>query len=154
VLPSVPIFFGVTYILCWRCIISSVVDRHCFDADPDPTLNFDADPDPDPDPTPSLTHFLLFTLYYLFRQCHKCNNFQCVEQYIEIFWEGSGSGSTGPECRSQSGSVSTLSSATVRKNHAVLGVKYHFPKGGAARGGGNNYPFSTKIYMGCVKSFC
>ncbi len=27
--------------------LSSVVDRHRFDADPDPTLHFDADPDPD-----------------------------------------------------------------------------------------------------------
>ncbi len=46
---------------------SSVVDRHCFDADPDLNFHVDADPDPDPDryqndadshadPTLSFTH--------------------------------------------------------------------------------------------------
>jgi hypothetical protein len=29
--------------------ITSVVDRHRFDADPDPNFHYDADPDPDPD---------------------------------------------------------------------------------------------------------
>jgi hypothetical protein len=28
-------------------LITSVVDRHCFDADPDPNVRFNADPDPD-----------------------------------------------------------------------------------------------------------
>jgi hypothetical protein len=39
-------------------VISSVVDRKRFDADPNPTFRFDADqnPDPDPDPNSSLTH--------------------------------------------------------------------------------------------------
>jgi hypothetical protein len=35
-----------------------------------------------------------------------------------------------------------LSSAMLRENHAVfLGKKYRFPRGG----GGNKYPFSSKI---------
>jgi hypothetical protein len=45
------------YILQYTYCITSVVDRHCFEANPDP--NFDADPDPDPDlewPTPSFTY--------------------------------------------------------------------------------------------------
>jgi hypothetical protein len=40
-----PVFFSFTY-------LSSVVDRHRFDADPnpDPTFQFDAETDPDPSP--------------------------------------------------------------------------------------------------------
>jgi hypothetical protein len=34
-----------------------------------------------------------------------------------------------------------LSSAMLRENHVFLGKKYRFPRGG----GGNKYPFSTKI---------
>ncbi len=73
------------------------VDRHRFHADPDPTFHFDADPDPDP---PQVLHmlenqiyFLLpFTavgvyLFYLYHKRNRCNNFQYVGQYIEIFWK-------------------------------------------------------------------
>ncbi len=76
----------------------SVVDRHRFGADPngdpDLTFHFDADPDPDtksdPDPTLSFTHVgksekhfhsnALFTLFFLFRQCHRCHNVQYFGQ--------------------------------------------------------------------------
>jgi hypothetical protein len=38
--------------------------------------------------------------------------------------------------------LAILSPAMLRENHAVfLGKKYRFPRGG----GGNKYPFSTKI---------
>jgi hypothetical protein len=34
-------------------VYTSVVDRHCFDADPDPNFHFDADPHPDPELQPN-----------------------------------------------------------------------------------------------------
>jgi hypothetical protein len=87
---------------------SSVVDRHRVDDDPDqdPTFHFDADPDP----TPSLTHTRIgqseffYTFIHINDSLHcfiflvsvvdvidVMGSFQYVEQYIEIFWEGSGS---------------------------------------------------------------
>jgi hypothetical protein len=59
-------------------------------------------------------YFLLFTFYIVLsfsevsRQCHTCDNFQYDEEYVEIFWEGSGFGSTGLGCRSQSGSAKMM----------------------------------------------
>jgi hypothetical protein len=64
--------------------MGSVVDRHCFQADPDSdSTSFDADPDSDPDPTQvllmseNLKFFYLlftvvtFTLSYLSLQRHS-----------------------------------------------------------------------------------
>jgi hypothetical protein len=81
------------------------VDRHRFDADPDSTFHFGADPHPDsePDPTPGFTHVimlgnqtflkLLFIgvgvyLFFLYHQCHRCNNFHYVGQYGILKFSG------------------------------------------------------------------
>jgi hypothetical protein len=81
------------------------VDRHRFDADPDPTFHFDADPDPDtrnwilPQVLYTCCHIEKSDFYKTFvhsngsllvlsyHQRPRCNNFQNVGPYIEIFWE-------------------------------------------------------------------
>jgi hypothetical protein len=91
--------------------MTSVVDRHRFDADTDsdPTLHVDVDPDPDIDwlqndgdphanPTPSFTpvqkkdFFYLysyqsqFTMIFFSHEWQRCHDFKYFKQHIEIFW--------------------------------------------------------------------
>jgi hypothetical protein len=80
-------------------VLTHVVDRHRFHADPDLTFHFNADPDPDSDLDPTTnfprvgkSEFFAFIavpisefpLFYLSRQRHRCRNFNVLDSLLKF----------------------------------------------------------------------